>query len=129
MLLKTSFTLDDIRLLDVTIYEMQALPTTHAPCPTLHAKPAATILIPVQTLFLDIDVYYDLWCFNFHLAQHFPMDILRFGPTRLTSTLRWEAQNQTFIQAGRATNFKSLLFSMADTVAVRRAQVLVCLTA
>ena len=96
-------------------------------------------------------MYYDLWVPNNHHAQHFPMDILRYGPPRLSCTMRWEAANQVlpplpphlprararththvrhlftpasqvYIRAGRATNFKSLLVSMAEKVGLRRAQ-------
>ena len=96
MLLQHSFSLDQVRLLDVTIFTM-------------------------QELFLSIPEYFDLWTPNFHYAQHFAMDILLWGPAALRSCLRFEAKNQQFIQAGRHTNFKSLLESMALKVATRRA--------
>jgi len=96
MLLQDEFTLEDIRRLDVAIWDM-------------------------QKIFLRIEEYYDLWCPNFHYAQHFPFDILLWGPPHLTCCFRFEAANQVFIQAGRHTNFKSLLSSTAQTVAIRRA--------
>ena len=116
MLLAVSFSLDAVRRLDVTIYSM-------------------------QQLFLSIPEYFDLWTPNFHFAQHFPLDILLWGPSRLLCCLRFEAENQVrratrrravwccrqlscwqvYIQAGRHTNFKSLLESMGNKVATRRA--------
>lgn len=74
-----------------------------------------------QEIYLQIEEYWDLWCPNNHYAQHFPLDILLWGPVFLTSALRFEAANQVVIQAGRATNFKSLLKSTAEKVALRRA--------
>ena len=93
MLLSRSFSLEDVRRLDSTIVHM-------------------------QELVLSIPHYYDLWCPNFHYATHFPMDILLWAPPRLTCVLRFEAQNQVYIQAGRHTNFCSRL---QEKVAVRRA--------
>ena len=96
LLLSTSFSLAMIKHLDSLIYQQQAL-------------------------FLSIPQYSDLWMPNNHHAQHFPMDILLWGPSRLLCCLRFEANNQVFIRAGRHTNFRSLLKSMAEKVAVRRA--------
>ena len=96
MLLQRTFTLEQVRRLDVTIWNM-------------------------QELFLQIPHYYDIWVPNFHYATHFPLDILLWGPPRLYCCFRFEAENQVYIQAGRHTNFKSLLSSMAEKVAVKRA--------
>ena len=60
------------------------------------------------------------YCYDIPL-EHFPLDILLWGPVFLTSALRFEAANQAVIQAGRATNFISLLKSTAEKVALRRA--------
>ena len=80
-----------------------------------------SLIYQQQALFLSIPQYSDLWMPNNHHAQHFPMDILLWGPSRLLCCLRFEANNQVFIRAGRHTNFRSLLKSMAEKVAVRRA--------
>jgi len=96
MLIQRRFSLEDVRRLDATIYRM-------------------------QTLFLSIPEYYDLWVPNFHFAQHLPIDCLLWGPARFRSCFRFEAENQVFIQAGRHSNYKSLLHSMAVKVATRRA--------
>ena len=96
LLLLPSYTLDAVRLLDVTIFRM-------------------------QELFISIDTYYDLWTPNFHYATHLPLDILLWGPGHALSCLRFEALNQIYIAAGRHTNFKSLLGSTVQKVAIRRA--------
>jgi len=54
-LLADEFSLEDVRQLDNLIYEQ-------------------------QKLFLSIPQYYDLWVPKHHYAQHFPLDILLWGP-------------------------------------------------
>lgn len=95
-LLSTRWTLEDVRELDVAIYKQ-------------------------QTRFLGIPQYYDLWMPKHHYAQHFPLDILLWGPPIYYCCLMFEMENGVFKKAGSHCNRKNLLESCVQPVLIKRA--------
>ena len=54
----------------------------------------AELIYDAQSKFLKIIAYDMLWKPKNHFAQHFPQDILRYGPPRGYWCMRFEAKNQ-----------------------------------
>lgn len=90
MLLQTSFALADIALLDRLIYRQ-------------------------QRLFLSIVHYDEHWRPKNHYAQHFPVDILRFGPPTMYWEMKCEMKHQEMKGYASSSNF----VNVAQTVAVQ----------
>ena len=96
MALASKFTLNDVRAFDCTIYQK-------------------------QQLFLRIPEYYDFWMPKNHFAQHFPLDVLIWGPLIQYYTLMFEMENGEYKQAARSSNRHNPLLAAASGVAMRRA--------
>eukprot|EP00965_Chrysotila_dentata_P138785 4590326-Pleurochrysis_carterae.AAC.1 len=58
-----------------------------------------------QTLFLSISQYSELWKPKNRYAQHFPVDILRFGPPMLYWEMKLEMRHQALKNYAKRSNF------------------------
>ena len=72
LLMQTSFSRDDIARLDQLIFSQ-------------------------QSLFLSIPHYFFLWKPKNHFAQHFPVDIIRFGPPLFYWCMKFEMRHQVYV--------------------------------
>lgn len=98
--LQTSFTLDDIETLDRTI-------------------------IAMQTVFLATYGEEDFKP-KMHYAQHFPHDILKWGPLRLTWCMMFEHMNQVIKNSGLRSNFLNTLLTTSTRLGQKLAFSLYC---
>jgi len=85
---------------------LQALMKMHFTIETI--RQLDELIIDAQRLFLDIENYAGLWKPKNHFAQHFPSDILRFGPPRGYWCMRFEAKNQEHKRAGKLSDYRSV---------------------
>lgn len=91
LLLQTSFSRDDITRLDQLIFNS-------------------------QSLFLEIPQYFCLWKPKNHFAQHFPVDIMRYGPPSYFWTLKFEMRHQLLKRIAKASNYVSLVHTVVYTM-------------
>ena len=98
--LQRHFTFDDIRSLDIAIYEKQAL-----------------FLLTYGN---------SAWFPKDNFAQHFAMDILRWGPLRTTWCMMFEHMNQVLKFSALRTNFANTLMTAATRLSQSLAFELFC---
>jgi len=77
------------------------------------------LIIDAQEKFLAIEIYAGLWKPKNHFAQHFPSDVLMFGPPRGFWCMRFEAKNQEHKRAGKLSNYKTVPDVVAKFWAMR----------
>jgi hypothetical protein len=80
------------------------------------------LIFDAHTQFLNIPEYKAIWLPKFHFAQHFPIDIRRFGPPRGYWCMRHEAKNQAFKKAGLSSDFKQVAKAVAHHWAIASAE-------
>ena len=80
MLMKPSFTYNDLEQLDTAVFRM-------------------------FSAFDTVPEYAGFWVPKFHFASHAAMDILRFGPTRCNWCFMYEAKNQPLKRGCKRGNF------------------------
>jgi hypothetical protein len=90
MMLKSSFTWDDVVQLD-------------------------QLILAHQDLFLSIPAYRELFKPKNHYAQHIPHNIALFGPPRNYWCMAFEAEHQWFKRVGTGSNWKAVLRTMVST--------------
>ena len=71
------------------------------------------LIFSQQTLFLSIPHYFSLWRPKNHFAQHFPVDILRYGPPVYYKCLKFEMRHQLIKKIARGCNFKNVEHTVA----------------
>lgn len=96
LLLHDSFDLTKIALLDRLIYAQ-------------------------QTLFLQIPQYSELWKPKNHYAQHFPVDILRFGPPVMYWELKFEMRHQALKNYAKRSNFVNVAYTVLQQADLKEA--------
>ena len=75
-----------------------------------------------QQNFLSIPEYVHVWKPKFHWVSHFPQHIIEWGPPRVYWCMRFEANNQIVKALAIASNFKSILNTVANGMALRQAR-------
>jgi hypothetical protein len=75
-----------------------------------------------QENFLSIPEYANVWKPKFHWVSHFPQHIIEWGPPRVYWCMRFEANNQVVKALAIASNFKSILNTVACGMALRQAR-------
>jgi hypothetical protein len=80
MIMKPSFTHNDLEQLDTAVFRM-------------------------FSAFETVPQYKGFWVPKFHFASHAAMDILRFGPTRCNWCIMYEAKNQPMKKGCKRSNF------------------------
>ena len=96
ILLQTSFSRADIVQLDKLIYTQ-------------------------QEMFLAIPQYSQLWRPKNHYAQHFPIDIINFGPPTFYSELKYEMRHQRIKRDAQDGNFKAVDYTICRQDGMRLA--------
>ena len=79
----------------------------------------ADLIYDAQTKFLAIQAYSLLWKPKNHFAQHFPLDIKRFGPLRGYWCMRFEAKNQEHKAAAKMGNYRDVPETVSNWWAYR----------
>ena len=96
MLHQTSFTVPQVAKLDRTIFQQ-------------------------QDLFLKISQYAEVWKPKNHYAQHFPVDIIRYGPPIYWSERKFEMRHQWLKRRAKMSNFKNMLKAITTDMEMRTA--------
>ena len=74
----------------------------------------AQLIYIAQSKFLQIKAYELLWKPKNHFAQHFPLDIKRFGPLRGYWCMRFEAKNQEHKRAAKMGRWVDVPKTVSD---------------